>query len=356
MWMRTTCGLFSLVLAAGTAMAQNRVVDWESAQVHPLELTPDGSRLLAVNTADQRLEVFSVAAADGGLTPLASIPVGIEPVSVRARGNAEAWVVNALSDNISVVDLTTLRVTRSVDVGDEPGDVVFAGNPQRAFVSIAEANQVKRYDPADLGAAPTVVALQGRRPRALALAPDGSRVYVAFFESGNATSVVDIPAVSNPAGPYAGQNPPPNSGAAFDPPQLPANGAAPRVAQIVRRTAAGQWLDGNNRNWSNLIAWGVGSKNAVRPSSCCAAVSMREIVASKRLSTYRREPLAFKARPVGPWPTLMRAERAPEASVTMTLFEPMPETKARPSAGCQTMPRGSPSDCSRTSCGTRRTV
>lgn len=257
MGMRTTCGLLSLALAAGAAMAQNRVVDWESAQVHPLELTPDGSRLLAVNTADQRLEVFGVAAADGSLTRLASIPVGIEPVSVRARGNAEAWVVNALSDNISVVDLATLRVTRTVDVGDEPGDVVFAGNPQRAFVSIAEANQVKRYDPADLGAAPTVVALQGRRPRALALAPDGSQVYVAFFESGNATSVVDIPTVSNPAGPYAGQNPPPNSGTTFDPPQLPANGAAPRVAQVVRRNAAGQWLDGNSRNWSNLVGWNV---------------------------------------------------------------------------------------------------
>jgi YVTN family beta-propeller protein len=257
MGMRTKYGLLLLALAAGTAMAQNRVVDWESAQVHPLELTPDGSRLLAVNTADQRLEVFDVAAADGSLTPLASIPVGLEPVSVRARGNAEAWVVNALSDTISVVDLATLRVTRTLDVGDDPGDVVFAGNPQRAFVSIAEANQVKRYDPADLAAAPAVVALQGRRPRALALSPDGSQVYVAFFESGNATSIVDIPTVSNPAGPYAGQNPPPNSGTTFDPPQLAANGAAPRVAQIVRRNAAGQWLDGNDRNWSNLIGWNV---------------------------------------------------------------------------------------------------
>jgi YVTN family beta-propeller protein len=273
MGMRTTCGLLLLALAAGTATAQNRVVDWESAQIHPLELTPDGSRLLAVNTADQRLEVFGVAAADGSLTALASIPVGIEPVSVRARGNTEAWVVNALSDNISVVDLATLRVTRSIDVGDEPGDVVFAGNPKHAFVSIAEANQVKRYDPADLGTAPTVVALQGRRPRALASAPDGSQVYVAFFESGNASSVVDIPTVSNPAGPYAGQNPPPNSGTAFDPPPLAANGTAPRVAQIVRRNLAGQWLDGNNRNWSNLVGWNVLDHDVAVISTSSLAVS-----------------------------------------------------------------------------------
>lgn len=241
--------------AAGSAQAQNRVVDWESAQLHPLELTPDGTRLLAVNTADQRLQVFAVAA-DGSLSAAGSVPVGLEPVSVRARGNGEAWVVNALSDNVSIVDLSTLRVVRTLDVGDEPADVVFAGTPQRAYVSVAEANQVKRYDPADLNAAPATIALLGRRPRALAAAPDGSRVYVGFFESGNATSIVDIPGVSNPGGPYGGQNPPPNSGTSFDPPLLGANGTPPRVAQIVRKNGA-QWLDGNGRNWTNFVTWNV---------------------------------------------------------------------------------------------------
>ncbi len=31
-------------------------VNWENAHVHPLDLTPDGQSLLAVNTADNRLE------------------------------------------------------------------------------------------------------------------------------------------------------------------------------------------------------------------------------------------------------------------------------------------------------------
>ncbi|MBL8298572.1 MAG: hypothetical protein JNN30_09525 [Rhodanobacteraceae bacterium] len=244
-----------VALTAMAAQAQNRMVHWESGQSHPLELTPDGTRLLAVNTADQRLEVFAVAA-DGSLSRAGSVPVGLEPVSVRARGNGEAWVVNALSDNVSIVDLATLRIVRTLDVGDEPGDVVFAGTPQQAYVSVSGANQVKRYDPANLAAAPTTIALLGQRPRSLAAAIDGSRVYVAFFDSGNASSIVDIPAVSSAAGPYAGQNPPPNNGNAFDPPQLAANGVAPRVAQIVRKSG-NQWLDGNGRNWTNLVTWNV---------------------------------------------------------------------------------------------------
>ena len=48
-------------------------VNFESPQVHPLELTPDGSRLLVANTADNRLEVFEVL--PNGLAYLKSIQV-----------------------------------------------------------------------------------------------------------------------------------------------------------------------------------------------------------------------------------------------------------------------------------------
>src|SRR5205085_8011289 len=57
-------------------------VNWESPHVHPLDLTPDGTRLLAVNTADARLLVYDLTAPAPAL--LAAIPVGIDPVSVRA--------------------------------------------------------------------------------------------------------------------------------------------------------------------------------------------------------------------------------------------------------------------------------
>ncbi len=118
-----------VLLAAPPAIAQT-FVNWESPHVSPIDLTPDGSLLLAVNTADNRLEVFTVSVS--GLVALGSVPVGLDPVSVRARTNTEAWVVNHISDTVSIVDLVTMNVTGTLYPGDEPADVVFAGTPTHA--------------------------------------------------------------------------------------------------------------------------------------------------------------------------------------------------------------------------------
>lgn len=244
------------VLALGcTASAQTGFVNWETPHVSPLALTPSGSVLLAVNTADNRLEVFDLVS--GNPVWRRSVPVGLDPVSVRARTESEVWVVNHISDSISVIDLPTGRVVRTLPTGDEPTDVVFAGAPQRAFVSVSQLNQVRIFDPANLAAAPTILPIQGEEPRALAVSADGGRVYVGFFESGNGTGAVLQQNVSNVNGPYGGQNPPPNSGPAFSPARNVSNPPAPPVAQIVRRNAAGQWMDDNNRNWSQFVTWNV---------------------------------------------------------------------------------------------------
>src|SRR5207249_659220 len=105
--------------------------------------SPDGAHLFAVNTPDNRLEIFTVAI--GSLTHVASVPVGLEPVAVAARTNGEVWVVNHLSDRVSVVDVSTPATAhgvRTVLVGDEPRDIVFAGpGGNRAFVTTAHRGQ-----------------------------------------------------------------------------------------------------------------------------------------------------------------------------------------------------------------------
>src|SRR5512134_1232110 len=129
------------LLIAERARAQS-FVNFESGHVRPLALSPDGTRLFAVNTPDNRLEVFAVAAE--GLTHLSSIPVGMEPVAVAARTNTEVWVINHLSDSVSIVDLasTPPRVARTLLVGDEPRDIVFAGTGDgNAFISTAHRGQ-----------------------------------------------------------------------------------------------------------------------------------------------------------------------------------------------------------------------
>lgn len=265
-----------LVLVTSPAGAQSpgAFVNWEHPHVHPLELTPDGTRLLAVNTADNRLLVFSVASGTPVLT--ASIPVGLDPVSVRARSNTEAWVVNHVSDSVSIVDLTTLNVKTTVPTDDEPADVIFAGSPQRAFISCSQVNRVLVVDAANPLATPTRLALQGEEPRALAVNAAGTQVYVAFFESGNRSTVLGggnamggggFPpnVVSSSVGPYGGVNPPPNSGSAFNPPRKSGNPAPPPVALIVKKNAGGQWMDDNSRDWTSVVSGSNAAASGRRP-------------------------------------------------------------------------------------------
>jgi YVTN family beta-propeller protein len=217
--------------------------NFESPQVHPLALTPDGRRLLAVNSPGARLCVFDLS---GDLPKLAAaIPVGLEPVSVVARTDQEAWVTNWLSDSVSVVNLTTGNITRTIDVGDEPTDVVFAG-PQReqAFVCVAGLNQLKVYNvnaPAD---APQIIPINGKQPRALATDATGSRVFVSVFESGNQTTVIGANSVRDAGGL---PKPSPKMGKKLPP--------APTVGLIVKWNGAGWADERGNTKWNQFIPY-----------------------------------------------------------------------------------------------------
>ena len=276
----------------GTARAA--FTTFESGQVRPLALTPDGTRLLAVNTPDNQLEVFDVTAS--GLEHAASVPVGLEPVSVAVRGNGEAWVVNHLSDSISIVDLaaTTPHVVRTLLVGDEPRDIVFAGpGGNRAFITTAHRGQ-QRISPdlagvpgagdpqlttpgvgradvwvfdatslgATLGGVPLrIVTLFGDTPRALAASADGSTVYAAVFKSGNLTTTVNEGLVCNGFGSAApclspqgfampGGLPPPSTDAFGEP--------APETGLIVKYdTQSSKWLDELGRDWSPAVRFSL---------------------------------------------------------------------------------------------------
>lgn len=203
-----------------TAGAQ--YTNFEGHQLHPLEITPDGSKLLAINTPDARLSIFSIGVA-GDLSLIKEVPVGVEPVSVRARSNTEAWVVNHISDSISIVDLTSgqerVKQTLSVRntppsnlctaagtpfdcctgnnalkqcVGDEPTDVVFAGGggDPRAFVVLSQRNRVDVFSSSSPGAPLFYIPIDGEDPRALARNNAGTEVYAAVFQSGNQTTLV----------------------------------------------------------------------------------------------------------------------------------------------------------------------
>jgi len=228
--------------------------NWESAPVHAMDMTPDGTKLLVCNLADNRLEVFTLGA--GLPVKLAAIPVGLDPVSVRARTNTEVWVVNQISDTVSVISLATLNVIATLNVGDEPSDVVFVGSPQRAYVSVSREDLLRVYDPANRAAAPSTIVLSGNVPRALAT--DGTRVMAGFAEGGNRSIAVSSAVVSNPAGPWAGQNPPPNTLGGFSPALAAGLPPPPVVGLILNKEGVpGNFKDSANVVWDAVVPWGI---------------------------------------------------------------------------------------------------
>ncbi|HEX6244939.1 MAG TPA: hypothetical protein VFZ61_28660 [Polyangiales bacterium] len=245
---------------------------FETLQVRPLALSPNGKRLFALNTPDNTLEIYKISGF--GLHHEASVAVGLEPVAVAARSDEEVWVVNHLSDSVSIVDVGrgTPAVVRTLWVGDEPRDLVFAGpDRSRAFVTTAHRGQnspddpdlfnaaagradVWVFDANDLGAAAngqrlTKITLFADTPRALAVSPDGSRVYAAPFFSGNQTTVVSADAVRQL---YASRVNPANRN------QIQFNGVWQPITGLVVKYKAGadgtsHWYDAEGTNFDAFV-------------------------------------------------------------------------------------------------------
>ncbi|HEX7878354.1 MAG TPA: FlgD immunoglobulin-like domain containing protein [Candidatus Eisenbacteria bacterium] len=229
-------------------------VNFESHQIHPIGMSPDGSKLAALNTPDGYLVIYELSIVTGP-TMTAQIPVGMEPVSLTWHGNNEIWVANHLSDAISIVNVTTGNVVKTLLVGDEPTDVVFAGAPERAFVCVSQEDAVKVYDPANLAAAPIVIPIFGSDPRALATSPDRSKVYVSVFESGNRSTILPETTVVN-----GGGQPPAN------PPMDPMLPPAPNTGLIVQKSGA-NWVDDTGGIWNSHVTWSLPDNDIVQIST-----------------------------------------------------------------------------------------
>src|SRR6202161_1099805 len=188
-------------LLPGAAMSQvtagGTFVNFESSQTNPVRLSPDGTRLFAGATPEARVSVFDVSQ-PGNPVLIAEIPVGIEPVSVNPRSNDEAWVVNQESGSVSVVSVSKGIVTDTISAKAEPMDVVFAAG--LAFVSVSRNNQINAYD-VNTHRLMASIPVFGGNPRAMAVSPDGSKVYAAFAISGNATTIIPVPLAPAPPPP-----------------------------------------------------------------------------------------------------------------------------------------------------------
>jgi hypothetical protein len=179
---------------------------FESGQVRPRDV-PDGTKLFAVNTPDARLEIFDITS--GVPVHTGSVDVGLEPVAVAARTDTEVWVVNHLSDDVSIVRLTAPgpRVVDTYHLTDEPRDIVVAAGGSRVFITAAARDWLGYKGVANLPGTARRSCTRTRsrragssrtsprpsssaRRRALAVSPDGLTVYAAGFQTGNQTTTI----------------------------------------------------------------------------------------------------------------------------------------------------------------------
>ncbi|MGA1871986.1 MAG: YncE family protein [bacterium] len=244
---------------------------FESGQVRPLALSPDGKTLFAVNTPDNRLEIFNVT--KKGLYHRESVFVGLEPVAVAVRSNEELWVVNHISDSVSIVKTSKpgfMRVVRTLLVGDEPSDIVFAGEKNsRAFITCAHRGQNAPFDPqlttagigrADvwvfdvnnlgngLGGRPlTIINLFTDTPRSLSVSPDGKRIYAAGFKTGNRTTTIAEEIVTANGG-----LPEPTTN--YEGIEQPATG-------LIVKYNGEHWIDELGREWDEFVKFSLPDKD-----------------------------------------------------------------------------------------------
>jgi YVTN family beta-propeller protein len=291
-WVLTLAAIFVVILAVALNRASVAAsstgppfVEFESGHVRPIAISRDRTTLFAVNTPNGTLEIFDLTSGKPAMKY--RVPVGLEPVAVSARTNTEVWVTNHLSDSVSVVTLAgTPHVIRTLLVGDEPRDIVFAGAPSRAFITTAHRGQQRSdpsianvpgagdpqlttpgipradvwvFDPSNLGTTAggtplSILSFFTDTPRALAVSPDGNTVYVAGFKSGNQTTTVSQERVcvgfkNKPCTlPDGSTSPGGNPGPAVDASGEP----APEVGLIVK-FVNGHWLDELNRVWDNSV-------------------------------------------------------------------------------------------------------
>lgn len=229
---------------AFTAPAQP-YVNFEGKQTSPVRLSPDGTRLFVVNTPDNRLSVFDVTSPQNPIL-IAEIPVGVEPVSVNPVSSDEAWVVNEVSDSVSIVSVSQHNVIDTLYVKDEPADVVFANG--RAFVTCARNNQIAVFDQASR-ASVTNIPVFGENPRSLCVNSNGTRVYAAFALSGNRTTLLPLGTPGLPP-----QGPPTN-------PNLP---PPPVVSRIIEAT---------DPAWTNVVRYTIPDNDVVEIDTASLAIT-----------------------------------------------------------------------------------
>ncbi|MDD3041086.1 PGF-pre-PGF domain-containing protein [Bacteroides sp.] len=99
-----------------------------------------------------------------------------------------AYITNAKSNKVSVIDTTTNNIIATINVGSDPWGVAVSSDGTKAYIANVYSNSISIIDTTTNTVISTVNV--GREPFGVAVSPDGTKVYVANYLS-DTVSVID---------------------------------------------------------------------------------------------------------------------------------------------------------------------
>ena len=163
-----------VLLAALTAAAPKKA-DAAPGRSTTIALTSDETRVVVVNRDANSLSIIQIKNKNGNdvSNKIAEIPVGEEPRCVAVSPDDRfAFVTNAISATVSVVNLAQNRVVKEIKVGTEPRGCALTANGSLLYVANHTEGTVSIIDTASRAVAGTVQV--GGRPLAVAITDKGT--------------------------------------------------------------------------------------------------------------------------------------------------------------------------------------
>lgn len=117
---------------------------------HPfgVNVTPDGKRVFAVNVISNDVTIIDVESR----TATTTLAVGVRPYATAFAGG-KAFVTNQGAGTISVIDLASLKVIKTIKAGNYPEGIDATADGRSVFVACWEDNTLVKIDVEDLSVA-----------------------------------------------------------------------------------------------------------------------------------------------------------------------------------------------------------
>ena len=147
-------------------------------------VTPDQKYLLVTNWCSYSLSVIDVHTSK----LVKSVSLGPYPRGIAVSPDSKtAYVAVMGTTNIAVVDLTDFSVSWISGVGAGPRHLCMAGNGKYLYATLNNEGNVAKIDPRKGAVVDKVYT--GAEPRSMAIAPDGKSLFVVNYDSSTMSQV-----------------------------------------------------------------------------------------------------------------------------------------------------------------------